>query len=108
MSDFPTEWYVHPILTTADRTDPKGRRIPGESRQLPPALMAPAQSVDPEGDRSAVLDTLAALYFHQLRVEATAGDRITIPAGEFMAGEWTVSGRPAQWPQGTTINLERR
>jgi len=102
---FPKAWRVDVIVLRGGGRDAKGNPMPPEEIQLVDCLVGPRMSVDPR-TASDVPDSDVYLYRNpdpDFRFQST--DRIRIPAGKRMAGDWAVNGRPAEWPIGVEVGL---
>lgn len=47
------------------------------------------------------------MLMYQKGFQFRSTDRIEVPEGERMAGAWAILGRPAEWPGGSEILLQR-
>lgn len=56
--------------------------------------------------RSELVDSTANLY-REPGFTFLSTDRIRVPEGAFMAGEYSVEGVPHEWPMGTHVALKR-
>jgi hypothetical protein len=84
------------------RGNPNGvEKLPVDQCQV-----TPLDASDPRLDRSDVPEDTALLYYDGPFVfEST--DRIVVPVGQRMAGEWEVDGRPSEWPGTVELKLRR-
>ena len=102
---FPKLWRVTVTVVRSGGRDAKGNPTPSFEVTLPDCLIAPRATADPV-DRSDVVDGKAVLYRGPgFRFLST--DRIRVPVGALMAGEWSVDGQPGEWPYGVEVGLVR-
>ncbi|WP_336715338.1 hypothetical protein [Arthrobacter sp. USHLN218] len=105
LSRFPRKWRVAVTVIRGGGRDPKGNPLPAYEIPVPNCLVAPRATADPV-DRSDVVDGKAVLY-HGGGFTFLSTDRIRVPQGAHMAGEWSVEGRPGEWPYGVEVGLVR-
>ena len=103
---FPKSWRVDVIVLRNGGRDPKGNPRPDEEIPLKDCLIGPRLMNDPV-DHSDVSASELYLYRDpdpEFRFRTT--DRIRVPSGARMAGDWSVDGRPKEWPLGVEVGLE--
>lgn len=105
LSRHPKEWLTSATILRGGGRDPKGNPTPVTEIQLDECLIAGRFNAEPV-DRSEVTDGNAVLYANP-GVVILHSDRIRIPAGARMAGDWAVDGRPSEWPFGIEVGLVR-
>ncbi|MCU1566541.1 MAG: ArV2 gp08, partial [Pseudarthrobacter sp.] len=66
--------------------------------------ITPRSTSEPQG-RSDLVDSSAVLIRDGFTFLHT--DRIRVPAGKRMAGEWSIDGRPGEWPGSFEVALKR-
>jgi hypothetical protein len=102
---FPKSWLVDVIVLRGGGRDAKGNPLPVVELPVTKCLIGPRATAEPV-DRSEVTDGKAVLY-RGPGFTFYSTDRIRIPAGALMAGDWSVEGRPAEWPYGSEVGLVR-
>jgi hypothetical protein len=101
---FPDETDI--VVLRAGGRDPRGNPLPAQEIPRGGVLIAPRATRDPL-DRSDVVDSNAVLYDADTTFLYLSTDRIRVPAGFRMAGDWSVDGRPGEWPGGSEVGLVR-
>lgn len=104
---FPKSWKTDVTIVRGGGRDRFDNPIPTQDIAREGVLIVPRSTADPV-DFSELVDSRAVLYDHAedgFRYQST--DRIRVPAGARMAGEWSVAGRPGEWVLGDEIPLER-
>lgn len=105
VSSFPREWLVDVVVLRSEGKDAKGNPLPVLEVQVTDCAIGPRATSDPV-DRSEVVDSTAMLYRDlDPGFRFLPKDRIRVPAGARMAGDWMVDGRPGEWPQGWEVGL---
>src|SRR5689334_5796644 len=105
LKGFPKSWLVDVTVLRGGGRDAKGNPLPVTELSVSGCLIGARSTADPV-DRSDVVDGKAVLYRGPgFRFLST--DRIRVPNGALMAGEWSVEGRPAEWPFGSEVGLVR-
>lgn len=98
-------WRTDVMVLRGGERDSKGNPRPVSELPVLGCLVAARASTEPL-DRSNGTDGKAVLLddsgFRFLHT-----DRIRVPVGHLMAGEWSVDGRPGEWPKGTELALVR-
>lgn len=87
--------------------DNKGNPLPVDEISLDECLIGPRATSEPN-DFSDLVDSTAVLYRtvdDGFQFQHT--DRIRVPDGARMAGEWSVDGLPSEWPMGVEVGLKR-
>ena len=105
VSRFPKSWRVTVLVFRSGGRDAKGNPKPAEEVTVPDCIIAPRATSDPV-DRSDVVDATAVLY-RDPGFTFLSTDRIRVPSGARMAGDWSVDGRPGEWPEGVEVGLVR-
>lgn len=101
----PKSWLTDVIVLRGGGRDAKGNPLPITELPVSGCLIGARSTADPV-DRSDVVDGKAVLYRGPgFRFLST--DRIRVPSGALMAGEWSVEGRPGEWPFGSEVGLVR-
>ena len=103
---FPKSWRTDVVVIRSGGRDKKGNPLPAQEIPRPSVLVAPRATAEPVV-RSDVTSSTAVLYDDDTSFAYLSTDRIRIPAGARMAGEWSVEGRPGEWPPGTEVGLVR-
>lgn len=103
VSMFPREWLVDVVVLRTAGKDPKGNPLPVTEIPVTDCIIGPRATSDPV-DRSEVVSSTAMLYRDPGFVFLPA-DRIRVPTGARMAGDWMVDGRPGEWPHGSEVGL---
>lgn len=102
---FPKSWLTDVIVLRGGGRDAKGNPLPVSEIPVTGCLIAPRATADPV-DRSDVIDGKAVLY-RDPGFTFQSTDRIRVPRGARMAGDWSVEGRPGEWPYGSEVGLVR-
>jgi len=105
LKGFPKSWRVTVTVLRSGGRDAKGNPLPTYEIPVPECLVAPRSTADPV-DRSDVTNGAAVLY-RGTGFSFLPTDRIRVPQGAPMAGEWSVDGRPSEWPYGVELGLVR-
>lgn len=101
---FPKSWLTTVTVLRGGGRDSKGNPLPTQEIELTKCIVGPKDSIELSGP-SGVASSTAVLYrdpgflFQQT-------DRIRVPAGNRMAGTWSVDGRPSEWPYGSEVALK--
>ena len=103
---FPKSWRADVVVIRSGGRDKKGNPLPSEEFPRTDVLVAPRATSDPV-DRSDVTNSTAVLYDGDTTFAYLSTDRIRVPPGARMAGEWSVEGRPSEWPFGSEVGLVR-
>jgi hypothetical protein len=107
VSRFPAYWLTDVTVIRGGGRDAKGNPLPATEHTVSRCLLAPRATSEPL-DRTDGFDSAAVLYHDpEPGVVFLASDRIRVPDGHRMAGEWSVVGRPGEWPYGWEVGLER-
>jgi hypothetical protein len=101
----PKSWLVDVTVLRGGGRDAKGNPLPVVEIPVTGCAVAPRATADPV-DRSDVVDGRAVLY-RGPGFTFMPTDRIRIATGKRMAGEWSVDGRPGEWPFGSEVGLVR-
>lgn len=102
---FPKSWRVTVTVLRNGGRDAKGNPRPTYEIQVPDCLVGARATADPV-DHSDVVDGKAVLYSGP-GFTFLSTDRIRIPDGARMAGDWSVEGQPSEWPYGSEVGLVR-
>lgn len=102
---YPKSWLTPATIFRGGGRTAQGLPAPETQVELRRVLMAGRTSAEPV-DRSEVTDGNAILYADPGTV-ILHSDRIRIPAGSRMAGDWSVEGRPSEWPLGVEVGMVR-
>ena len=102
---FPKSWLTSVTVLRGGGRDAKGNPLPTQEIEVTGCLLAPRATADPV-DRSDVVSGQAVLY-RGPGFTFMSTDRVRVPHGVRMAGEWSVEGRPAEWPYGSEVGLVR-
>jgi hypothetical protein len=101
----PKSWLTNVIVLRNGGRDAKGNPRPAVEIPVSKCLIGARSTADPV-DQSDGIDGKAVLYRGPgFRFLST--DRIRVPDGALMAGEWSVDGRPGEWPFGSEVGLVR-
>ena len=104
---FPKSWKTDITVLRGGGRDRFDNPIPAAEIAREGVMIAPRATADPV-DFSELVDSRAVLYDDAedgFRYMST--DRIRVPAGARMAGEWSIDGRPGEWVLGNEIVLVR-
>lgn len=101
----PVSWKTVVTVIRSDGRDAKGNPLPVVEIDVLDCAVGPRGSDDPV-DRSDVSASTASLY-RDPGFTFLSTDRIRVPAGARMAGEWSIDGRPDEWPLGWHVRLVR-
>lgn len=107
VSMFPQEWLTDATIIRGGARDAKGNPQPTQEIPVTGCLIGPRATAQPL-DRTNGFDSTAVLY-HDLEpgLVFLASDRVRVPDGALLAGDWSVTGRPGEWPHGWEVGLER-
>lgn len=100
---FPKSWLTAVTVIRGGGRDAKGNPLPTVEIEVTGCLIAPRAASDPV-DRSDLVDNNAVLY-RGPGFTFLSTDRIRVAHGQRMAGEWSVEGRPGEWPFGSEVGL---
>lgn len=105
LSMFPKSWRTDVVVIRGGGRDAKGNPKPTQEIPVKNCLVGARATADPL-DHSDVVSSTAVLYRGLDRDFAfQSTDRVRIPAGKRMAGDWSVEGRPGEWPFGVEVAL---
>lgn len=103
---FPLSWRTDVTVLRGGGRDDKSNPLPVEEIPVTKCLVGPRSTAEPN-DFSEIVDSTAVLYrtvddgFRFL-----PSDRVVVPDGARMAGEWSVDGRPSEWHMGVEVGLK--
>ena len=100
------DWHVDVIVIRSGGRDAKGNPLPAQEISREGVTVCPRSTEDPL-DRSDVASSTAVLYDEDTAFRYQSTDRIRVPVGALMAGEWAVAGRPGEWPMGSEVGLSK-
>lgn len=102
---FPKSWRVTVTVLRNGGRDARGNPRPTYEIEVPDCLVGARATADPV-DHADIVDGKAVLYCGP-GFTFLSTDRIRVPAGARMAGEWSVDGQPGEWPYGVEVGLVR-
>jgi len=104
VSSLPGWWKCDVVVLRGGGRDPRGNPLPTEEIPLADCLIGPRATS--EGEQFMVTSTDMALYRDpDPEFSFRSSDRIRIPEGQRMAGEWAVDGRPLEYPLGVHVPI---
>ncbi|WP_461169269.1 hypothetical protein [Arthrobacter sp. Z1-15] len=104
---FPKSWRTDVIVIRGGGRDNKGNPQPTQEIPVKDCIVGARATADPL-DHSDVVDSKAVLYRDSdPGFSFLSTDRVRVPAGKKMAGDWSVEGRPGEWPLGDEVGLVR-
>ena len=104
---YPKAWRTDVIVIRGGGRDNKGNPLPTQEIPVRDCLVGARATAEPL-DHSDVVDSKAVLYRDlDPGFSFLSTDRVRIPAGKNMAGDWSVEGRPGEWPLGVEVGLVR-
>lgn len=103
----PAAWKCTVTVEQSGGKDERNNPRPSTTFTWPEVLVAPRSTSDPL-DYSDLVENRTVLYGEPpVGHTLTSTDVIIIPEGSRMAGRWVVRGRPAEWPYGLEVTLDR-
>jgi hypothetical protein len=102
---YPRSWRTDVIVLRGGGRDAKGNPQPTQEIPVKDCIVGARATAEPV-DRSDGFDSKAVLY-RDPGFSFLSTDRVRIPKGARMAGEWSVDGRPGEWPLGVEVGLVR-
>ncbi|WP_162933850.1 hypothetical protein [Actinomyces lilanjuaniae] len=105
----PRWWRTTVTVVSGPGRDREGRLRPGQERVLPGVAVTFSSSEEPRATSTVpgtLTDDQARLYAPPGTVVAPT-DRVVVPAGHPLAGDWDVTGEPGSWPLGVVVSLRR-
>lgn len=103
VSRFPKSWRTDVTVLRSGGRDVKGNPLPEEELPVADCIVGPRATSDPL-DRAEIVSSTAVLY-RDPGFTFLPSDRVRVPAGQRMAGTWSVDGRPGEWPHGSEVAL---
>lgn len=103
-SFLPDSWNTEVIVVRAGGRDARGNPQPAQEIPLTECQITPRSTAEPQG-RADLVDSSAVLIRDGFTFLHT--DRVRVPAGQRMAGEWSIDGRPGEWPGSSEVALKR-
>lgn len=103
----PDWWKTDVVVVRSGGRDLRGNPLPAQEIPRKRVLVGQRGTNDPVTDLSDTTEDTAVLYDADTSFRYFSTDRIRVPETARMAGEWSVGGRPGEWPFGTEIQLER-
>ena len=101
---FPEDWLTDVVVLRGGGRDPRGNPLPVEEIPVSDCLIGPRATS--EGEQFMVTSTDMALYRDpDPEFSFRSSDRIRVPEGQRMAGEWAVDGRPLEYPLGVHVPI---
>lgn len=107
VSMFPKSWRTDVVVIRGGGRDAKGNPLPTQDIPVTNCIIAPRATSEPL-DHSDLVDSKAVLYRDpdpDFAFRPT--DRVRVPAGARMPGDWSVDGIPGEWPYGDEVGLVR-
>lgn len=105
VSRYPKSWRVDVIVLRSGGRDAKGNPLSPEEITVTDCIVGARATSDPV-DRADMVDGKAVLYRDpDPDFTFLSTDRVRVPAGARMAGDWSVDGRPGEWPLGVEVGL---
>lgn len=101
---FPQSWKTPVEVTRGGGRDRFNNVLPEQKFTVEECLLAPRATVDPV-DLSDVVTSTGVLYHRDFRF--LPKDRLKVPDGARMSGDWAVDGAPNEWPFGVEVKLVR-
>lgn len=102
---FPRSWRTDVIVLRGGGRDTQGNPLPVVEVPVKDCIVGPRMTADPI-DRSDATDDKVYLYRDlDPAFSFLPTDRVRVPAGARMAGDWSVDGRPGEWPLGVEVGL---
>lgn len=105
LDDFPEEWLSDVSVVRSGGRDTKGNPRPDAVFPRMGIAIVPGGSAE-AGERSNATENKAVLYDGDPSFTYQSTDRIRVPAGDRMAGDWSIVGRPNEWPGFTEVVLD--
>lgn len=105
LSRFPKSWRTDVTVLRGGGRDAKGNPLPVVEIPRPGVLVGARSTAEPL-ERSDVTDNKAVLYDGDTAFRYLSTDRVRVPSGSRMAGDWSVDGRPSEWPYGSEVALK--
>ncbi|MDQ0102350.1 hypothetical protein J2T10_001996 [Paenarthrobacter nicotinovorans] len=107
VSGFPDAWRADVVVLRGGGRDPKGNPLPATEVAVNDCIVGPRATREP-ADRSDIVSSTAVLYRDpDESFSFLPKDRVRVPTGALMAGEWSVDGLPGEWPLGVEVGLVR-
>jgi hypothetical protein len=107
VSSFPRPWLTNVTVLRGGGRDPKGNPLPVTEIPVADCIIAARATSEPT-DRADLIASTAVLYRDpDPSFSFLPKDRVRVPAGALMAGEWSVDGLPGEWPLGVEVGLVR-
>ena len=100
------DWKTDVEVQRSGGRNAKGDPTPGGKHTEADVLIVPSESTEPIADRAEDPSTSAVAYM-RVRADIQSVDRVTVPAGHWMAGTYEVVGDPGFYPLGTVVGLRR-
>lgn len=104
---FPDDWYTDVIVLRGGGRDARGNPRPEEQIPVTRCLIIPSSTSEGEGFDDITDSKITLRRTEKPAFTFLSTDRVRIPEGSRMAGDWSVAGRPGEWPVGVEVPLER-
>lgn len=107
VKSFPKSWRVDVVVLRSGGRDAKGNPLPTSEIPVKDCILGPRATTDPV-DRADMVDGKCVLYRDpDPDFTFLSTDRVRVPTGARMAGDWSVDGLPGEWPLGVEVGLVR-
>ena len=102
---FPKEWLTDVVVLRSGGRDPKGNPLPVEEIAVTDCLIGARATSEPGGFSMQVSTEMALYRDPDPEFSFLPSDRIRVPDGSPMAGEWAVDGRAMEFPLGVHVPI---
>ena len=103
----PLSWRTDVTVLRGGGRDVKGNPQPVTEIPVEGCLIGPRATTEPT-EFSDIVDSTAVLYRSAYDgFSFLPTDRVVVPVGSRMSGEWSVDGVPSEWPMGVEVGLKR-
>ncbi len=103
----PDRWFCDVTVEQSGGKDERNNPRPPETYTWKRVLIGARSTSDPL-DFSDLVENRVLMYGHRPPdFTPSSTDVVVVPEGERMSGRWTVRGRPAEWPYGWELVLDR-
>lgn len=106
VSHFPASWLTSVTVLRDGGRDPKGNPLPATEIPLDRCLIGPRSTGESVAGSSLTSSDMSIYRDLDPTFRFQPADRIRVPAGALNAGEWSVDGRPKEFPLGVEVPVK--
>lgn len=106
VAKYPAAWRTEVIVIRGGGRDDRGNPRPVEEIPLADCLIGPRSTADAGGTSDLTSSDMSLYRDPDPAFKFQPTDRIRVPAGAANAGDWSVDGRPKEFPLGVEVPVK--